>query len=35
LEKAFESGKLHALDLKDSVADYLEEIIAPIRKSWK
>lgn len=35
LERAFESGKLHALDLKDSVADYLEEIIAPIRKSWK
>lgn len=35
LENAFESGKLHALDLKDSVADYLEEIIAPIRKSWK
>lgn len=35
LEKAFESGKLHALDLKDSVADYLEEIIAPIRKSWR
>ncbi len=35
LEKAFESGKLHALDLKDSVADYLEEIIVPIRKNWK
>ena len=35
LEHAFESGKLHALDLKDSVTDYLEEIIAPIRKSWK
>ena len=35
LEKAFESGKFHALDLKDSVADYLEEIIAPIRKVWK
>lgn len=35
LEKAFESGKLHALDLKDSAADYLEEIIAPIRKEWK
>lgn len=35
LERAFESGKLHALDLKDSVADYLEEIIAPIRKNWK
>jgi tyrosyl-tRNA synthetase len=35
LEKTFESGKLHPLDLKDSVADYLEEIIAPIRKVWK
>ena len=35
LESAFESGKLHALDLKNSVADYLEEIIAPIRSGWK
>ena len=35
LENAFESGKLHALDLKNAVADYLEEIIAPIRKGWK
>jgi len=35
LEKAFESGKLHALDLKDGIADHLEKIIAPIRKSWK
>lgn len=35
LQKSFESGKLHALDLKNSVANYLEEIIAPIRKSWK
>ncbi len=35
LEKAFESGKLHALDLKNSVVDYLEEISAPIRRSWK
>ena len=35
LESAFESGKLHALDLKDSMADYIEEIIEPIRKAWK
>ncbi len=35
LKNAFESGKLHALDLKNAVADYLEEIIAPIRKGWK
>lgn len=35
LQESFESGKLHALDLKNSVADCLEEIIAPIRKSWK
>ncbi len=35
LENAFESGKLHALDLKNSVANYLEKIIAPIRRSWK
>lgn len=36
LERAFESGKvIHALDLKNSVADYLEEIIKPIRKVWK
>jgi len=35
LEKAFESEKLHALDLKNSVSDYLGKIIAPIRKAWK
>jgi len=35
LEKAFESGKLHALDLKNALSDYLEELIAPIRKKWK
>jgi tyrosyl-tRNA synthetase len=35
LEESFESGKLHALDLKNSVSDYLEKIIAPIRKEWK
>ncbi len=35
LEKAFESGELHAQDLKNAVAEYLEKIIAPIRKQWK
>lgn len=35
LEKAFESGELHALDLKNAVVEYLEEIIAPIRKGFK
>ena len=35
LEKSFEEGKLHALDLKNSVSEYLEKMIDPIRKSWK
>jgi len=35
LEKNFSSKKLHPLDLKNAVADYLEKIIAPIRKAWK
>ena len=35
LEKEFESGKLHALDLKNAVSEYLEKIISPIRKTWK
>jgi len=35
LRDAFESGKLHAADLKSAVADYLEKIIALIRKNWK
>jgi len=35
VEKAFESGKLHAADLKSAVAEAVEKIIAPIRKSWK
>ena len=35
LEQAFQSRNLHALDLKNAVADYLEKIIAPIRKGWK
>jgi len=35
LEKIYLEGKLHPLDLKNSVIEYLEEIIAPIRKNWK
>ncbi len=35
LENAFESGKLHASDLKNAVAESLNEIIEPIRKKWK
>jgi len=35
LEKFFESGKLHALDLKNTLVDYLEKLIAPIRAKWK
>jgi len=35
LEKMFASGGLHPLDLKNTVAEYLEEIIAPIRKNYK
>jgi len=35
LEKVYSSGKLHPLDLKKAVTEYLERIIAPIRKSYK
>jgi tyrosyl-tRNA synthetase len=35
LEKDFESGKLHAADLKSGIAEGIEEVIAPIRKGWK
>lgn len=35
LEKIFSAGKLHPLDLKNAVIEYLEKIIAPIRKNWK
>jgi len=35
LEKDFESEKLHSADLKNTIALYLEELISPIRKSWK
>jgi tyrosyl-tRNA synthetase len=35
MEKAFVEGKLHPMDLKISVTEYLEKIIAPIRKNYK
>lgn len=35
LESVYVSGKLHPLDLKKAVVEYLENIIAPIRKSYK
>jgi tyrosyl-tRNA synthetase len=35
LEKIYSSGKLHPLDLKNAVSEYLEGIISPIRKNWK
>jgi tyrosyl-tRNA synthetase len=35
LEKIYSEGRLHPLDLKNAVTEYLEKIIAPIRKAWK
>lgn len=35
LEKLYSAGNIHPLDLKNSVAKALDEIIAPIRKRWK
>ena len=35
LEKDFVAGKLHPMDLKVAVVDYLEKILGPIRKKWK
>ncbi|MGV8151939.1 MAG: tyrosine--tRNA ligase [Candidatus Nanoarchaeia archaeon] len=35
LEKDFAEKKLHPMDLKAAVSDYLEQIIAPIRDNWK
>jgi tyrosyl-tRNA synthetase len=35
LEKEFAKGNIHPLDLKNSVSEYLEEIISPIRKKFK
>ncbi len=35
LEKEYFQGKIHPLDLKNSVTEELEKIISPIRKNWK
>jgi tyrosyl-tRNA synthetase len=35
LEKDFDSKKIHPLDLKNTIAKYLIEIITPIRKAYK
>ncbi len=35
LEEIYADGKLHPMDLKNAVTEYLEKIIAPIRKGWK
>ncbi len=35
LEQVYSEGKIHPLDLKNSVVDYLWKIIEPIRKNWK
>ena len=35
LESDFSSKKIHPLDLKNATSDYLEKLIAPIRKAWK
>ena len=35
LEKAFASGKLHPMDLKNAVAESLDEMISPIRKHFE
>lgn len=35
LERTYSEGKLHPLDLKKAVVEYLEKIIAPIRKNYK
>jgi tyrosyl-tRNA synthetase len=35
LEKSFKEGKLHPLDLKNAVAEYLDEMIKPIREHFE
>jgi len=34
LEVLYGEGKLHPLDLKNAVAEYLEKVIKPIRESY-
>jgi tyrosyl-tRNA synthetase len=35
LAESYSQGKIHPLDLKNAVIEYLESIIAPIRSNWK
>jgi len=35
LEKSFAEGKLHPMDLKNSVSNYMEQLIAPVRKHFE
>lgn len=35
LERVYGGGKLHPLDLKNAVSEYLENIIAPIRENYR
>ena len=35
LESDFSNKKLHPVDLKQSVIEYLEKLLSPIRKAWK
>jgi tyrosyl-tRNA synthetase len=35
LEKKFKSKEIHPKDLKNSVSDYLIEVLVPIRKYFK
>ncbi len=35
LEKSYSAGKIHPMDLKNTIVEYLEKIIAPIRKKYK
>jgi len=34
LEKAYAEGKIHPMDLKNAVADYLDQLIEPVRKHF-
>ncbi|MEM5879393.1 MAG: tyrosine--tRNA ligase [Candidatus Aenigmatarchaeota archaeon] len=35
VEKAFKQGELHPLDLKNAVADYLDQMIKPVREHFE
>ena len=34
LEKAYAEGKIHPMDLKNAVADYLDQLVEPVRKHF-